>query len=62
MTSLKFIIGLLLFIFIIHFLALANHWYWTYSWLDIPMHFFGGFWVAMVYLYLINPKLSITNN
>lgn len=36
-----------------HILATFNYWYWTYLWLDIPMHFLGGFWVAMAAVYLI---------
>ncbi|MDP3015044.1 MAG: hypothetical protein Q8N28_01380 [bacterium] len=51
MLSLKFIIGLLILILSFHILTTINHWYWTYPWLDIPMHFLGGFWVAMVFLY-----------
>ncbi len=45
--SLKFIIGLLVFILFLHILALINYWYWVYLWFDMPMHFLGGFWVAM---------------
>ena len=35
----------------LHILATINHWYWTYSWFDIPMHFLGGFWVAMLFFW-----------
>ena len=24
----------------------VNHWYWTKRWLDMPMHFAGGAWLA----------------
>ena len=51
MVSLKYIISLLVFILALHFTATINHWYWVYNWFDIPMHFLGGFWVAMVFLY-----------
>lgn len=54
MSSLKLIIGLLVFIAVIHFSALYNYWYWTYQWLDMPMHFLGGFWTALVVFALIN--------
>lgn len=54
MTSLKFIIGLLIFIIVVHILATVNYWYWTYLWLDIPMHFLGGFWAAMSIVALIS--------
>ncbi|MCL5004801.1 MAG: hypothetical protein M1170_02575 [Patescibacteria group bacterium] len=61
MVSLKFIFTFLIFIVAIHAIALYNHWYWTYLWLDIPMHFLGGILVAMIYLRLINSKLQIIN-
>lgn len=58
--SLKTIIGLLIFILVVHVIATINHWYWTYQWFDIPMHFLGGALVAMVFLYL-NPNFKIQN-
>ncbi len=54
MTSLKFIVSFLIFIIVVHALALANYWYWTYQWLDIPMHFLGGLWAAMAIIFLIS--------
>lgn len=41
-------------IVIFHFLALANFWYWKFLWLDSVMHFLGGFWLAMVFIFLIS--------
>jgi len=32
---------------IAHMTAEYYHLYWTYRWLDIPMHFVGGVWVAL---------------
>jgi len=61
MVSPKFILGLLIFILVFHIIASINSWYWTYAWLDMPMHFLGGFWVAMVFFNFINPKLQITD-
>ena len=61
MFSLKSIIILLVFILALHFAATMDHWYWTYSWFDIPMHFLGGFWVAMVFLWL-NLKFKILSD
>jgi hypothetical protein len=52
MVSLRFIIPFLIFIIAVHALALVNYWYWTYQWFDVPMHFFGGIWVAMVFFWL----------
>lgn len=40
---------LVVFLFIIAIvngLAELNHWYWIYRWLDMPMHFAGGVWLA----------------
>ena len=59
--SLKQIIGFLAFVLGLHFLATFNYWYWTYTWFDIPMHFLGGVWVAMVYFW-INAKVEILNS
>jgi hypothetical protein len=45
-------IALFIVIFIAHFGAVLNSWYWTFPWYDMPMHFLGGFWVAVVFAYL----------
>lgn len=61
MITLKFIF-IFLFIFIIfHFLALYNFWYWEFRWLDMPMHFFGGFLIAMFFIWL-NLRFKILND
>jgi len=62
MISPKFILGLLVFIIFIHALATINNWYWTYNWIDMPMHFLGGFWLGVIFLYFIMPKLEITDH
>lgn len=46
-----------LFIFIwtialMHIAAEQLYLYWTYRWLDIPMHFLGGAWVGLAALWL----------
>ena len=51
MNSRKLQIPLILVIFlvaiaIVNGFANANHWYWTMRWLDMPMHFAGGVWLA----------------
>jgi hypothetical protein len=62
MVSPKLIIGLLIFILSIHILATIYYWYWTVGWLDMPMHFLGGFWVAMAATALIsNFQFPISN-
>jgi hypothetical protein len=32
---------------LVHFLAIEFYLYWTYLWLDMPMHLLGGFCVAL---------------
>lgn len=58
--TLKFIIGLLIFILSVHIFATIYYWYWIYPWLDMLMHFLGGFWVAAAFITL-NSKFKIKN-
>ena len=37
---------------LIHVAAEMQYWYWTYRWLDLPMHVLGGMWVGLVALWL----------
>lgn len=53
MVSLKSVLIFLIVILLFHIIATLNSWYWTYLWLDVPMHFLGGFWVAMASVILI---------
>ena len=45
-----FVIQLILLIIIatLHSIAERYSIYWTHTWTDIPMHFLGGVWVALV--------------
>lgn len=36
----------LIVIAVVNALAGINHWFWIYRWLDMPMHFAGGAWLA----------------
>lgn len=49
----KKIILFLFFIAAIHFIAVFYDWYWRFLWIDIPMHFLGGVFVAVVFLWLV---------
>lgn len=62
MISLRLIISLLIAILFFHAFAIINYWYWTFPWLDIPMHFFGGFLVAMVFFWLRQKTQINANN
>ena len=42
----------ILLIAIFHFFSLRYSWYWTYRWLDIPVHIIGGFWVSLTVLWI----------
>ena len=37
---------------VFHYFSLKYSWYWTYRWLDIPMHIVGGFWVSLSALWV----------
>ena len=39
--------ALLVLIALLHYIALDRAYYWTLSWYDIMMHFFGGLWVVL---------------
>ncbi len=49
---------LILFIFVINFLANKLYWYSSIWWFDMPMHFLGGFWIISLYLFS-SQKISI---
>ena len=38
---------------LINSLAIYNSWYWKYRFLDIPMHFLGGLFIAVFMLWLV---------
>ena len=45
------LVSLIVFFFLIN--SLANYFYWFYSiwWFDMPMHFLGGFWWGLVFVW-----------
>jgi hypothetical protein len=49
---LKYIALLILFIFLLNFLANQFYWYYTIWYFDIIMHFLGGYWVGLLAAYL----------
>jgi len=53
-----FVLIFLLFIGVVNFLAMTYSWYWTFRWFDIPMHFLGGCWIAVLFFWLFNKKLN----
>lgn len=57
----KKIIGLAFLILSVHVLASVYKLYWTYWWLDIPMHFMGGFLAALVFFWFFKKFPSFFN-
>ncbi len=53
---LKNIAYLIFAIFLMHFLATKFYWYFSISYLDMFMHFLGGFWIGLLYFYLFPLK------
>jgi hypothetical protein len=56
--------GLSLFVVLIFFLNLIAsklYWYSSIWWLDILMHFLGGFWLGLVFLWIFYKDLSNQN-
>lgn len=54
----KRILYLILFIFIVNFLANKFYWYSSIWYFDMIMHFLGGFWLGLVFLYFFSHKFS----
>jgi len=59
MVNYKFLLSLFLVIFFVHILGMYQNWYWSIPWLDIPMHFFGGFWIAIFFLWFRKNTINI---
>jgi hypothetical protein len=55
---LKRLVFLILFIFILNFAATNLYWYSSLAYLDMIMHFLGGFWVALAGFYVFSPKIN----
>lgn len=65
-TLLKGLALFVSFIFILNFIAGKLYWYSSIWWFDILMHFLGGFWLGMVFLWFLyhdlhKPHLSKDN-
>lgn len=53
---LKTLASLIFAIFLVHFVASKFYLYYSVWYLDILMHFLGGFWIGLLYFYLFPPK------
>jgi len=52
------LVFLIIFIAVVNGLAYEFSWYWRIPWLDMPMHFLGGFWVGSVALLFYSSTAS----
>ena len=50
------ITSLIFFISFLNLIILKFHWYFSIWWSDMPMHFLGGFWLGLVFLWFLKPK------
>jgi len=49
---------LIIFIFLVNFSAGKFHWYSSLPWFDMPMHFLGGMWLGLAFIWLLPPNQS----
>lgn len=65
MEQRRFLIRLILiifFIFILNYLAMEFYWYTSMWYLDMIMHFLGGFWIGLSSIYFLSIKDLSRNN
>lgn len=55
----KIVWGSLAVIAVIHGVATLYSWYWIYTWIDIPMHFIGGVWVALLFFWIFQMRNDV---
>jgi hypothetical protein len=55
-TLSKFLIALALFIYVAECIGSYNSWDETVWWYYMVLHFLGGFWVALFFIWFYNPK------
>lgn len=62
-TPVFLVVALTTLIVVIHLLSVLFFLYWRFFWLDMAMHFLGGFWVGCTTLwFLYFSKYKIKNN
>ncbi|KKR41682.1 MAG: hypothetical protein UU10_C0029G0006 [Parcubacteria group bacterium GW2011_GWF1_40_6] len=52
----KHLVFLMFFIFIADIIAQKLHWYFSIWWFDMVMHFLGGFWVGLFFIWFFSIK------
>lgn len=53
------LISLIFFIFLLNYLAMEFYWYSSIWYLDMPMHFLGGFWLGLIAIFLFSLRDDI---
>lgn len=48
--------SLIFFIFLLNYLAMKFHWYSSIWYLDMPMHFLGGVWLGLIFIWFFRLK------
>ncbi|MFA6524530.1 MAG: hypothetical protein WC264_01650 [Candidatus Paceibacterota bacterium] len=48
--------SLIIFIFVINYIAMKFYWYYSIWYFDMPMHFLCGFWVGLACIYIFSLK------
>ncbi len=61
MISFKTVLIILFLILFVETLSSIGSWQWIVPWLDMPMHFAGGIWVALLFFYLDENYFKISN-
>ncbi|OGI58299.1 hypothetical protein A3C60_02200 [Candidatus Nomurabacteria bacterium RIFCSPHIGHO2_02_FULL_37_45] len=56
----KRIVYLIFFIFIVHFFANKFYWYSSIWYFDIIMHFLGGLWVGLFFIWFSSESLRLS--
>jgi hypothetical protein len=51
---------LVLMIGVINVVASYFHWYWSIWWFDMPVHFMGGVFVAMLTIYILYKRIGVS--
>jgi hypothetical protein len=48
--------SLIILIFVLNSVATKFSWYFSVWYFDMIMHFLGGFWIGLAYVYLLSPE------
>ena len=46
------VLALVFFILIVNYAAMKFHWYYSVPWFDMLMHFLGGLWLGLAFIWL----------